>query len=209
MIFHVFGSHVCPDVRDCWGNLSVYLVPSDHRALEDGVLITKNRSDQEIVLLGKLCTCIACTCKATVVPFFTLFQSYCLWFFVFFYVFKHKLLLKRNWFLILLPPSFFFFFFINNDWLISIILLKLRLFLFYHLLIRYDPTRLLLTFGANVNTTDKVKGNTPLHWACLSGNHIIIKVLLGRGADIYAVNLKVWFSPILFFFISKSLELSS
>ncbi|BFZ04808.1 hypothetical protein BsWGS_07847 [Bradybaena similaris] len=59
-----------------------------------------------------------------------------------------------------------------------------------HRVFGYDPTRLLLTFGATVNKKDKLNGNTALHWACISGNHIVIKQLLNKGADIQAVNKK-------------------
>ncbi|XP_059142261.1 palmitoyltransferase ZDHHC17-like [Physella acuta] len=59
-----------------------------------------------------------------------------------------------------------------------------------HRVFGYDPTRLLLTFGASLSKVDKVNGNTALHWACVSGNHVVIKLLLSKGADIDALNLK-------------------
>ncbi|RUS80345.1 hypothetical protein EGW08_011884 [Elysia chlorotica] len=59
-----------------------------------------------------------------------------------------------------------------------------------HRVFGYDPARLLLTFGASVNKQDKLNGNTSLHWACLSGNHIVIKLMLSKGGDIHAANLR-------------------
>jgi palmitoyltransferase len=53
-----------------------------------------------------------------------------------------------------------------------------------------DPTRLLLTFGASVNMRDYVNGNTPLHWACTSGNHAVTKLLLDAGADLTTLNAR-------------------
>ncbi|KAK3583275.1 hypothetical protein CHS0354_011162 [Potamilus streckersoni] len=54
----------------------------------------------------------------------------------------------------------------------------------------YDPVRLLLTFGANVNKRDKISGNTPLHWACQTGNTVVIKMLIEAGANLDALNNK-------------------
>ncbi|XP_055899718.1 palmitoyltransferase ZDHHC17-like isoform X1 [Biomphalaria glabrata] len=54
----------------------------------------------------------------------------------------------------------------------------------------YDPTRLLLTFGASLTKKDKAFGQTALHWACASGNHLVIKMLLNKGANIHEQNLK-------------------
>ncbi|KAH9503351.1 Palmitoyltransferase zdhhc17 [Bulinus truncatus] len=54
----------------------------------------------------------------------------------------------------------------------------------------YDPTRLLLTFGASLTKKDKVCGQTALHWACASGNHLVIKMLLNKGANIHELNAK-------------------
>ncbi|CAL1530419.1 unnamed protein product [Lymnaea stagnalis] len=59
-----------------------------------------------------------------------------------------------------------------------------------HRVFGYDPTRLLLTFGATLNKVDKLHGNTALHWACASGNHVVIRLLLNKGADIHAFNFK-------------------
>lgn len=56
---------------------------------------------------------------------------------------------------------------------------------------RYDPVRLLLTFGAKVNTSDKYQQNTPLHWACITGNNVVAKILLDSGANLDAINSKV------------------
>ncbi|KAL5007397.1 hypothetical protein ScPMuIL_016203 [Solemya velum] len=53
-----------------------------------------------------------------------------------------------------------------------------------------DPTRLLMTFGATVNTGDRLTGNYPLHWACLTGNNIVIKMLLEHGANMDVNNNK-------------------
>ncbi|XP_076450296.1 palmitoyltransferase ZDHHC17-like [Babylonia areolata] len=54
----------------------------------------------------------------------------------------------------------------------------------------YDPVRLLLTFGASVNKADKFHGNTALHWACQTGNHVCVKMLLDAGADLNILNSK-------------------
>ncbi|PVD34087.1 hypothetical protein C0Q70_05350 [Pomacea canaliculata] len=54
----------------------------------------------------------------------------------------------------------------------------------------YDPVRLLLTFGASLNKVDKFHGNTALHWACQTGNHIVIHMLLESGADLNIINAK-------------------
>ncbi|KAL8558722.1 hypothetical protein ACOMHN_036389 [Nucella lapillus] len=54
----------------------------------------------------------------------------------------------------------------------------------------YDPVRLLLTFGASVNKADKFHGNTALHWACQTGNHVCVKMLLEAGANLDLVNSK-------------------
>lgn len=51
----------------------------------------------------------------------------------------------------------------------------------------FDPTRLLMTFGATINKQDKFHGNSALHWACQTGNHTAVKMLLEAGADL---NLK-------------------
>lgn len=72
--------------------------------------------------------------------------------------------------------------------------LTLNLTVFCHIypsFTSFDPTRLLLTFGASLSKVDKVNGNSALHWACVSGNHVVIKLLLNKGADINALNLKV------------------
>ncbi|XP_070200273.1 palmitoyltransferase ZDHHC17-like isoform X2 [Littorina saxatilis] len=54
----------------------------------------------------------------------------------------------------------------------------------------FDPVRLLLTFGASVNKADKFHGNTSLHWACQTGNHVCVKLLLKAGADLNVLNGK-------------------
>ena len=38
---------------------------------------------------------------------------------------------------------------------------------------------------------DKFHKNTALHWAALSGNHIVVKMLIEAGADLNAKNDKV------------------
>ncbi|XP_060566035.1 palmitoyltransferase ZDHHC17-like [Ruditapes philippinarum] len=54
----------------------------------------------------------------------------------------------------------------------------------------HDPARLLLTFGAAVNKSDKFQQNTPLHWACTTGNNVVAKLLLDKGAELDALNAK-------------------
>lgn len=44
-----------------------------------------------------------------------------------------------------------------------------------------DPTRLLLTLGANPNLTDFTHGNTALHWAIMARNTNAISTLLLQG----------------------------
>ena len=51
--------------------------------------------------------------------------------------------------------------------------------------------RLLLTFNASVGLRDRREGNTPLHWACMVGNRIAVKLLIDAGADPDAKNGKV------------------
>ncbi len=53
-----------------------------------------------------------------------------------------------------------------------------------------DPTRLLLTFHARINLTDKFHGNTALHWAAVSGNHVAVKLLMDQEVNLEAKNLK-------------------
>ncbi|XP_052064868.1 palmitoyltransferase ZDHHC17-like [Mytilus californianus] len=59
-----------------------------------------------------------------------------------------------------------------------------------HRVFGYDPTRMLLTFGAAVNKTDNALGNTPLHYACLTGNTCAAKLLLDAKAEINVSNHK-------------------
>lgn len=54
-----------------------------------------------------------------------------------------------------------------------------------------DPMRLLLTFNASVGARDKRMGNTALHWACMAGNRMAVKLLLDAGADPDAKNIQV------------------
>lgn len=50
---------------------------------------------------------------------------------------------------------------------------------------------MLLTFGAAVNKADNALGNTPLHFACLTGNTCAAKLLLDAKAEINVSNHKV------------------
>ena len=63
-----------------------------------------------------------------------------------------------------------------------------KLFCYFH---RYDPVRLLLTFGASVNKADKFHNNSALHWACSTGNNIAVRLLLDAGGDLNKLNGKV------------------
>lgn len=56
---------------------------------------------------------------------------------------------------------------------------------------RPDPARLILTFGASINKKDIANGNTPLHWACTSGNYAVVRLLVDAGADLMSQNNKV------------------
>ena len=58
-------------------------------------------------------------------------------------------------------------------------------------LLRYDPTRMLLTFGASVNKRENQFANTALHYACLTGNTCAIKLLIDANAEIDVSNKKV------------------
>ncbi|XP_071505691.1 palmitoyltransferase ZDHHC17-like [Diadema antillarum] len=51
-----------------------------------------------------------------------------------------------------------------------------------------DPTRLLLTMGANPNLQDKKFSNGAIHWAAVQGNMAAINVLVKYGADTYLEN---------------------
>ncbi|XP_014670773.1 PREDICTED: palmitoyltransferase ZDHHC17-like [Priapulus caudatus] len=53
-----------------------------------------------------------------------------------------------------------------------------------------DPTRLLLTFNADIHLRDRVHHNTALHWAQVSSNHSVIQNLLNTGANVDATNDK-------------------
>lgn len=53
-----------------------------------------------------------------------------------------------------------------------------------------DPTRLLLTFSADIHVRDRVHRNTALHWAVISGNHAVVTLLLDAGANLEARNDK-------------------
>ena len=62
---------------------------------------------------------------------------------------------------------------------------------------RADAVRLLLTRGANVDTTEPYKGQTALMWAAAEGNTEAAAVLLEAGADIKAKSTG-GFTPLLF-----------
>ncbi|XP_041472817.1 palmitoyltransferase ZDHHC17-like [Lytechinus variegatus] len=51
-----------------------------------------------------------------------------------------------------------------------------------------DPTRLLLTMGANPNIQDKKFENGALHWAAVQGNMAAVNCLVKFGADTYMEN---------------------
>ena len=57
-----------------------------------------------------------------------------------------------------------------------------------------DPVRLLITFGASITKADRVHQSTALHWACMSGNHLVVKMLLDAGASTETPNGRVSFS---------------
>ena len=59
-----------------------------------------------------------------------------------------------------------------------------------HRVFGYDPTRMLLTFGASVNKRENQFGNTALHYACLTGNTCAIKLLINANAEIDVSNKK-------------------
>jgi len=65
------------------------------------------------------------------------------------------------------------------------------MFFMYTITNRTEPTRLILLLGANVHARDTIDGNTPLHWACSSGNHSVFKFLLEAGSDVTGTNEKV------------------
>ena len=48
-----------------------------------------------------------------------------------------------------------------------------------------------MTFDANIRLKDKFHGNTALHWACSSGNHVAVKLLLNAGSGLDIKNDKV------------------
>lgn len=48
--------------------------------------------------------------------------------------------------------------------------------------------RLLLTFGASTNITDRLHGNTAMHWAVQAKNHVAVGVLLNNGARVDIAN---------------------
>ena len=56
---------------------------------------------------------------------------------------------------------------------------------------RPNPVRLLLTFKASLNKTDRI-GNTALHWAAVSGNYVAAELLMNAGANTELKNNAVW-----------------
>ncbi|XP_067930855.1 palmitoyltransferase ZDHHC17-like [Watersipora subatra] len=52
-----------------------------------------------------------------------------------------------------------------------------------------DPTRLLITLGADVNKKDTQHGHTPLHWGLLVGNSTALNLLTKQNVDLDALNL--------------------
>lgn len=55
-----------------------------------------------------------------------------------------------------------------------------------------DPSRLLITLGASVNMEDLFHHNTPLHWAVLAKNNVVVTLLVNSGADVDAKNVQVF-----------------
>ncbi|XP_020603898.1 palmitoyltransferase ZDHHC17-like isoform X2 [Orbicella faveolata] len=51
-----------------------------------------------------------------------------------------------------------------------------------------ELTRMLLTMNASVPLADKFHKNTALHWAVMSNNHNVIRILLKAGASMDALN---------------------
>ncbi|KAL9955794.1 hypothetical protein ACROYT_G037173 [Oculina patagonica] len=51
-----------------------------------------------------------------------------------------------------------------------------------------ELTRMLLTMNASVPLADKFHKNTALHWAVMSNNHNVIRILLKSGASMDALN---------------------
>lgn len=47
-----------------------------------------------------------------------------------------------------------------------------------------DPTRLLLTFGANTSIQDRMSKNTALHWAIQMKNATAVSLLVQRNASL-------------------------
>ena len=43
-----------------------------------------------------------------------------------------------------------------------------------------EPSRLLLTLGASASMQDSVNGNTPAHWACISGNNAVVGLFVNK-----------------------------
>jgi ankyrin repeat protein len=55
-----------------------------------------------------------------------------------------------------------------------------------------DVAALLIKHGANMNTSEPVTGDTPLHMAATANRKDLIELLLVHGADKYAINKAGW-----------------
>lgn len=62
-----------------------------------------------------------------------------------------------------------------------------------------DPLKMLATLGADLSITDRVYGNTALHFAVVQGNRTAIQILIDLKVDLLAIN-KVIISIILYNF---------
>ena len=63
-----------------------------------------------------------------------------------------------------------------------------------------DPAQLLMTFNARLNAQDH-KGNTPLHYCVAFNNHVVLQILLEKGASLDIKNNKVNISSSLSLFL--------
>jgi len=67
---------------------------------------------------------------------------------------------------------------------------------------RIDPTRLLISLGASVESQDN-NDNTSLHWAVESRNASAISMLIDKNAPLYGANNKVLLYSIKLVFIQQ------
>lgn len=51
-----------------------------------------------------------------------------------------------------------------------------------------DPLKMLATMGADLSITDRVYGNTALHFAVVQGNRTAIQILIDLKVDLLAIN---------------------